>query len=398
MANQPVKPIRRFHFGWRGLAIFLLTLVGVAAFSGFLTVHWVERQLLTTDNWVKMVQPLPKNEEVASALSSYTVNKVVSSSSLQSRIEQALPSRISFLAPGLTSQLQSRLTNRVKGVIQSDQFQGVWVLANRYANQALVSAARSSGPSSGGNRLASFNLNLSSLKNSISSYFGQDSPIASSNSGSNTVSLAVSLKTSFNRFKTFVKTTDFLDGILGLAALACLLGAFIVAVHRRKLLLILSAVIVVVALIELIVMKAGRQALLGHVQNASYQPAVGVVFDTLFAMYRRGATLIAVTGSIIFAVALLTQASVLNSSTTLKRQLSSYSKSQFMLQWHRFRSWLRHYRFMVMGVIILIGLLFMAFVLNLNWQDIIRSVLVLILAVECVSLVAARPRRQPMKQ
>jgi hypothetical protein len=38
----------------------------------------------------------------------------------------------------------------------------------------------------------------------------------------------------------------------------------------------------------------------------------------------------------------------------------------------------------------------LAFAFDLNWQGIVRAVLVLILIIEVVNLAAARPRRRPM--
>ena len=75
------------HLKWRGVFVCLLTVLGLAAFTGYMAVHWVERQVLTTSSWVQVVGPLPKDERVATALSSYTVDKLVTATDLQNKIE-----------------------------------------------------------------------------------------------------------------------------------------------------------------------------------------------------------------------------------------------------------------------------------------------------------------------
>src|SRR4051812_25068299 len=92
-----------FHLRWRGPAVFLLTFIGVIALVGYLLVHWTERQLLTTDNWVKLVAPMPKDNSVATALSTYSVNKLFTEADLETKIEQVLPPQAALLLQPLPS-------------------------------------------------------------------------------------------------------------------------------------------------------------------------------------------------------------------------------------------------------------------------------------------------------
>lgn len=399
MAKQSVQPVRKFHFGWRGLTVFLLTFAGIFTLSNFFVVHWIERQLLTTDNWVKMVEPLPKNSEVASALSSYSVNNVFASADIEAKISQALPPKISFVASVLSQQLQARVTNRTKNLIMSDQFQTVWIAVNRAAHERLMNYTRGNSTQGSSGKLASFNINISSLQNSIRSFVGSNSnqlpALPSSESG---VPLAVSLKTKLSNFRAFVKTADFLDSVLGLFALAFLLGAFIVSYKRRRLLLIVTGVLVVLALVELTSIKAFRQVVLDEVQNGSYRPAVGIIYDQALTLYRHSVIVVASLSALLFIIALITQPKILNTSKAITKQLASLKQSTFGKWVIDLRKTIRRYRFYVMGAIVLIGLFLSAFVLNLDWQGLTRSALFVVIAVECVSLAGTRPRRARMEQ
>src|SRR5438045_3100633 len=127
--TKPARPKRRFHFGWRGLVVFLLTFIGFTALLGYGGVHWTERQILTTDNWIKIVGPLPKNEAVASSLSDYSVNQLFTNIDLEAKITQALPDKAAFLAPPLVDRLETRTKDFTQKIIQSDRFSAIWISA-----------------------------------------------------------------------------------------------------------------------------------------------------------------------------------------------------------------------------------------------------------------------------
>ena len=60
----------------------IFIVIGLAAVVGYSMVHWVEKQVLTTDNWVATVASVPKNDTVAAALSSYSVNRLFTTTDL----------------------------------------------------------------------------------------------------------------------------------------------------------------------------------------------------------------------------------------------------------------------------------------------------------------------------
>src|SRR5579862_9353665 len=148
MANQP-KPkqgaadagssnwIKVLRFGIIGL----LTAIGCAAMFAYTAAHWVERQVLTTDNWVAMVAPLPQVPVVTSALAGYVTTQIFTNIPVEQEIKDALPPRAAFLASPLASQLQT-LTNKIATqVLKSDNFETIWTAANRTAMDRLTNNA-----------------------------------------------------------------------------------------------------------------------------------------------------------------------------------------------------------------------------------------------------------------
>lgn len=397
MAIKPARPRGKFHFGWRGLAVALLTIIGLVSLTGFTLAHWTERQILTTDNWVQVVGPLPQDDQVASALSTTAVNKVFTVTDLENRITQALPDPASFLAPPLTDQLESRLTARTKDFIQSDTFTTIWTNANRVASERLLARARGE-TTPGSQKVANFKLNLSQLKDKVNSLVNKSSQDVPERSISTPdVAISVDLKNTFTRFSSYVKAVDFLNGTLGLLAVVSLVGAGVLTYNRRRLLMIISLSVLVISLVQLISVNALKPVILSEIHNAANQPAVGVVYDTLLAMFKSTATVMAVVSALAFIVVLITRSDYIARNKTLLREQRTILNSRLWQSWQTVRRWLRQYVLPLAGAIVLIGLLIMAVAHNLDWQGVIRSVLFIVLGIEILCLLAKRHQGAPMK-
>jgi hypothetical protein len=396
MVTSSQEPKLKRHYIWRSTIVALLSIIGILALVNFTIVHWTERQILTTDNWVQVVGPIPKDNTVATALSIYSVNRVFTATDLESRIAEALPDRAAFLAPTLTDQLESRLQKRTKQVIQSDQFHDIWVTANSRAMQRLLDTARNPEKTTESKRPAKFDVDLSSLRetvrNVINQRTGRDVAQIEAPKGKN-VGVAVNLKTSIAKVHDYIRLADFLNATLWLLALVCLLGAIALSRRRRQLLLILSTITGVVALLQLIGVKAFRPYVLNQVQDASFRPAVGVVYDTLLASFRSVAISLFVVSVIVFALALLLRKKYWSRSKALAGWSTELQRSTAWRYGIVARKWIYQFRYQLMGAAAAIMLVLVAFVpADLNWRIIIRAVLFTILCIELIYMVGLQTR------
>lgn len=398
MAAKKATPTQKKYFIWRGLTVCALTIAAIVFLTVFLIIHWVERQILTTDNWVATVSPIPKDDAVASALSKYTVDSIFTATDLEKRVSQALPDKASFLAPSIADQLHSRLTNRTKQIIQSDSFQSVWARLNQAASQRLLSKAR--GESTGtASKQSRFDLDLGPIKDIVTNLLAPNPPPASTTDQpvkEKKVSLGVNLKTSANKLATYIKMADFLNAILGLAALVCLLGALALSLNRRRLLVIVSLIVTAIGLLQLIGVKSLRPAVLNSIQDSTFRPAVSVVYDTLLNSFNHTATLTAVIGLLTLIICYFTRPTLIERSKTAKKQLKIIKNSYIFQQLHLFRKWVRQHLLQIIITIILIGLAILAFAAGLNAQGLIRGALFILLFIEVTWLVAYPTRAKPM--
>jgi hypothetical protein len=134
----------REHRG-RGWAVNLLIALGLILLAAGNVTYWIRGTVLSTDRWVAAVGPLTHNETVANALSIYVVEGVFDLMDVQEIIGEALPAEYSFLSGGLSRMVHDWAQETVTSLIQSDQFNAVWVGINRAAHRAIMGVLRGEG-------------------------------------------------------------------------------------------------------------------------------------------------------------------------------------------------------------------------------------------------------------
>ncbi|MFL6241175.1 MAG: hypothetical protein ACJ735_16965 [Actinomycetes bacterium] len=127
--------LRRFTVGLL-VAVFAL-LVPVT----FLTT-WVHRTVLNTDAYVNTVAPIAKDKAVTAAVSRQVTDQLFTALNPQAVVADALPPKAAFLAGPIANGAHGYVQNAVDRVLQSQQFQTLWVEANRTSHAQLVAVLR----------------------------------------------------------------------------------------------------------------------------------------------------------------------------------------------------------------------------------------------------------------
>ena len=102
------------------------------------TVAWTHGLLFNTDRWVSAVGPIPSDPAVATAVGTQLADQVFSSLDVQGRVAGALPPQASFLSGPITTQAQGFVAEQIARVMESPQFENLWVNANRFAHEQVV--------------------------------------------------------------------------------------------------------------------------------------------------------------------------------------------------------------------------------------------------------------------
>ena len=106
---------------------------------------WLRGTVLSTNGWVAAVGPLTQNETVANAVSIYVVEGLFDLVDVEQAIGEALPAEYSFLSGGLARVVQDLAQETATSLVQSDQFNAVWVGVNRTAHRAIMGVLRGNG-------------------------------------------------------------------------------------------------------------------------------------------------------------------------------------------------------------------------------------------------------------
>jgi len=387
---QPAKRIS-LSSAARLVVVLLLVFIGCLALIGFTTAHWAEHQILTTDNWVAVVGPIPRQPEVGTALSDYVTTQLFANVPISREIANALPPRASFLAGPLASQLQSLTKTVTYRVVVSSTFDTVWVAANRSAMNQLLGAARGQKPPLG-SRLASFNLNISGVKDQIASKLGTTASALPSlhvaSSSGNSLMLDTNLKTKRQQVWSTIRAIDLASSVLLFFAIACFLVAIAFAKDRVKAVVAIAGVTIVLVLIELIALKVAKQDILNQIKNASYVPAVTYIFDVLVGPLRTRILYSGLIALIVLVIALL--CSSYKWARTLRSfvHIPSPFDTDVFGWWYAARHWTKRHLYYVEGALAFLLLLWLAFVASVNGRLIINGVLVTISLITIVYIFA----------
>ncbi|WP_442971533.1 hypothetical protein [Rhodococcus sp. HS-D2] len=151
--------------GWRWAAVALLTvLVAVLAVLS-VTARFVRSEILDTDRYVTTVAPLGSNPAVQTQIANSVTDEIFTRVDVEGLTTDALVAltdavpatenaprvdrAVEGLAPVITGQARNFVNETVLSLVQSEQFEDLWIQAHRAAHNALVAVVTGNvGPSS----------------------------------------------------------------------------------------------------------------------------------------------------------------------------------------------------------------------------------------------------------
>ncbi|MGB8650778.1 MAG: hypothetical protein WCD35_08965 [Mycobacteriales bacterium] len=126
----------------RRVLVGLLVVVFAVLLPVAVTATWAHRTVLNTSAYVSTVTPIASDPAVTAAVSREVTNQLYDALDPQAIIADALPPKAAFLAGPIATGAKDNVQGAVDKVLRSDQFQQLWVGANRFAHARLVSVLR----------------------------------------------------------------------------------------------------------------------------------------------------------------------------------------------------------------------------------------------------------------
>lgn len=375
--NAHEQETRNSGWDWvRVAGVWLFGILAVIAFGTYVVVRWVERQILTTDNWVAMVSPLPKQPVVANALGTYISSQVIDTKDIEARISDALPPRADFLAAPIANQVSSLTTRAAQRVVASDAFQTVWEGANRVAINRVLATARGQTPPLAAKINDRFDINISQVGGQLSSVLGKVSSAipALQPASQKLIDVQTDLQARPRRVHQAIQTADTLYAVLPLATAALLLTALAMSRRRRVVFMATLIGVVLFTLSALVALKLTRNYTLDKVQHPENLSAVAYIFDTVTSglKSRLGVTLLVV--AILFVVCLVAAPYKWAQKFRSLLNLDKLARGRLSRAWEDARAWTSRWKFYLWLAVVLIILASLALMGQVTTRKLLNSV------------------------
>jgi hypothetical protein len=132
---------RRWGRARRGL-VGVLVVVFAVLLPLTVTLTWAHYTVLNSTGFENAVGPLVSKPAVTAAVATEVTDQLFTTLDAQGRVAQALPPKASFLAGPISTGVKGYVQTGVTKVLQSPQFQALWVQATSFAHAQLVAVLR----------------------------------------------------------------------------------------------------------------------------------------------------------------------------------------------------------------------------------------------------------------
>jgi hypothetical protein len=139
-----VNELARSERPRKGLVFALIALASVVAFLSIFAI-WAKRQLLENQTWTDTSSKLLEDEDIQTAVASFSVDALFTHVPVQQDIQAALPPRAAPAAGPIAGALRQLADNLALRAVQSPKVQQLWEQANKTAQQTLINVVEKGG-------------------------------------------------------------------------------------------------------------------------------------------------------------------------------------------------------------------------------------------------------------
>lgn len=296
--------------GWRKAIVVFLIFLGCVATGAGVVASWLQPLIFSTDKWVQTVGPLPKDQAIATAVATDTVDALFESQNVEQVISDSLPQQARFLAKPLTDQIRTQATTMATDLVKSDKFQDVWTGANRLAHDQFVRVIEQPEGQSKLEQLATkadtITLDLGAVQEQVRQQLGLsgerlfDPAQLKAADG-----FAVDLKKQINEIRKTANLVDRLHRGLPFIALALFLAALAVSRSRRTTLLGVGLSLMATSAVLLITLKVIKPEIIGLAAQPVNRDALAAAWEFIIGDLRTAITWLMVPGALVVLVGVL---------------------------------------------------------------------------------------------
>ena len=295
------KKPRRHH----RIAVAILLVLGFLLTPITMITLFAKSQILDTGRYVQTVKPLASDPAVQAYVADRATQQLLSQVDVHQYVESALPPRAAPLAGPITDAFDTFVHEAVLRVLQSSQFQTVWVNANRAAHSQLVNVLTNERSGTVSTTNGKVTLDLSAIGNQIKQRLESTGISAFQKIPTDRITGHVTLFQSDQLYKArrAVGLLDKLGYILPFVVVAVFGLAIYLSANRRRGFMKVAVAFTLGALVVGIALTLGRNIYLNEASSADIpHDAAAAIFDAL-VRFLRVAVRAVLTFSIIVVIA-----------------------------------------------------------------------------------------------
>lgn len=374
---------------WRPFFSYLFIVLASCSLVALIATRYVDRTVLNTDNFVSIVGDLPQQPTVSAAISTYVSEEIYNKQSSADTIANFLPPKLAPIASPLAAAIQKEVYQLTYSFIQSDKFANLWISANRNAHSFFLTQLSNPPRQDKSISIASYNINLSGLADSVTKYVSSNRPeIISPQQLENIQNFRLSTKQKVNNLRTYVKVVH--NSALGLPYIfvALTLAGIAVAYNRRRALIVASVLSLFTASLFVIAGKIGLTQILGQISSDVYKSAAQTIYEAFYHnLQTRMYWLMGISAGLILILWLTSQQNLAKRLRVLAhiKPLSS----TFLWSYARItRSFVRKYYYYFVAGCTIITIGFLLLTSTVSWLILAESISILITLISIIYMIA----------
>ncbi|MCX5214996.1 hypothetical protein OG689_38025 [Kitasatospora sp. NBC_00240] len=313
-STPPPRP--RHHRLRTSGSVVLIVISSLLALIAVIAV-WTNSIVGDTDRYVATVAPLASNPDVQAALTNRVTSEVLAQIDVkavvnelsQAAVQQGAPPELGKLIGGLTGPITSGLTQLVSStvnkVVTSNQFETLWVDANRAVHSSLDKAltGKGGGAVSLENNQVAIDIGpfVAKVKDQlVASGFGPAAKIPEVHTN-----FVVFASKDVGKVKSYFRLLQIMGAWLPVIAVLVAAAGVFTAVNRRRALVGAALGVAIAMLLLGVVLTVFRSFYLDHLPPGASQAAAGAIYDALIRFLRASIRAVGVTALVTAAGAFL---------------------------------------------------------------------------------------------
>ena len=361
---------------WRRYTVPSLIVLGCLLAVLSVVAIWLNRRVVDTNAYVDTVAPLAADPSVQAAVSQRITDELFTAVDVQGRIAEALPPQVSFIAGPATTELEGFVNKQVLKIVQSSEFQDIWVEANRRAHDLVMQVLLGEDQTVIQAQDNAIVLDLSVLVEKVKARLSEAGItfFEGSDLGESAGTYTLVENDNLSSIQQLLKLLDTLAWVLPVLAIASFAGATWSSTRRWRTLIWIGVGLALAAMVAQFGIAELRRAYIDSLSTGepSYSAAIAT-FDLVLSTFREGLRYVAVLSIILVLVVFI--ASPAKIAVRIRATVRGWGR-QALTEGEKINlgpvgGWVSHYQqgLQIAGIVIALIALFM--IDNPTWTNVL---------------------------